>query len=259
MKYKVDHDYHIHSYLSVCSGDECQTNERILKYGEDNGYKNLCLTNHFWDEKVKGASDWYVKQGMERLKLALPLPQGNATKFYFGCETEIRKDLTLGIDRATFDCFDFVIIPTTHLHMSGFTIDDGAGLADRIEAWKNRLNAVLDMDIPFEKAGIAHLVYTIEVMNCITSEDLARLFAKAAKRGVGIEINAVNFNFSNKTAEDVESVLRPFEIAKKEGCKFYLGSDAHHPAGLDNAPTIFADAIELLGLTEEDKFFPFGR
>ena len=44
------------------------------------------------------------------------------------------------------------------------------------------------------------------------------------------------------------------EIAKECGCKFYLGSDAHHPEKLDLDITMFQRAIDYLGLEEKDKF-----
>ena len=58
-------------------------------------------------------------------------------------------------------------------------------------------------------------------------------------------------NFSD---EEEAVVLRPYIIAKRCGCKFYLGSDAHRPSQLDNAKAIFERAIDLLKLTEDDKF-----
>ena len=39
MKYIVDNDMHIHSYLSLCAADKEQTAERILQYAKENGYK----------------------------------------------------------------------------------------------------------------------------------------------------------------------------------------------------------------------------
>ena len=65
MKYKIDHDLHIHSKLSVCSQDELQTKENILKYAIQNNLKQICLTDHFWDENVPGASGWYKPQYYE--------------------------------------------------------------------------------------------------------------------------------------------------------------------------------------------------
>ena len=45
MRYTFDHEYHIHSKLSLCSQDEAQNKERILKYALDNGLKQICVTD----------------------------------------------------------------------------------------------------------------------------------------------------------------------------------------------------------------------
>ena len=93
MKYVIDNDLHIHSKISLCSNDPQQTNERILNYAIGNGLKTICLTDHFWDEKVKCADliDFYVKQNYEHVKAGKPLPQTDGVKFLFGCETELTK------------------------------------------------------------------------------------------------------------------------------------------------------------------------
>lgn len=51
-----------------------------------------------------------------------------------------------------------------------------------------------------------------------------------------------------------EALLRIYKTAKIAGCKFYLGSDAHHPKELDAAKGIFERVITLLDLSEDDKF-----
>ena len=62
MKFSFDHDLHIHSHLSLCSGDPEQNNENILKYALDNNLKYICLTDHFWDDGIPCASQWYRDQ-----------------------------------------------------------------------------------------------------------------------------------------------------------------------------------------------------
>ena len=79
------------------------------------------------------------------------------------------------------------------------------------------------------------------------------LFSKAAKLGCGIELNLFDINFDD-VDDDAWSILRIYQIAKKCGCKFYCGSDAHHPYEFDNAKAFFDRAIDLLELTEDDKF-----
>lgn len=262
MKYVFDHDFHIHSKLSACSNDPEQTNERILTYAQEHGLKTICLTDHFWDEEVEGASPWYKDQDFSHISLAKPLPQTDGVRFLFGCETELDRFLTVGISKEKMDLFDFIIIPTTHLHMRGFTSSEEeiADAACRAKLWVKRLEAVLSMELPFRKIGLAHLTCGLiapkreeylETLSLIPEEDMVRLFEKAARLGVGIELNLDDMAFS---VGEEELVLRPYRIAKKQGCKFYLGSDAHHPKHFEKAVVYFNRAIDFLELTEEDKF-----
>ena len=263
MRFLADHDLHIHSQLSSCSRDPEQTNERILQCARENGLRTICLTDHYWDSEVAGASKWYAPQDFDHIAKAKPLPQCEGVSFLFGCETDLDRHLTLGMPLSRFDDFDFVIVPTTHLHMTGFTIseEDAASNERRAVLWVERLKALLAMPLPFEKVGIAHLVCGLlnkasredylDVLERIPSEDMERLFRKAARLGCGIELNMSDMAF--REGED-DIVLRPFRIAKDCGCKFYLGSDAHHPAAFVRAGEIFERAITLLDLKESDKF-----
>ena len=262
MKYIIDNDLHIHSKISLCSSDPKQTNERILECALANGLKTICLTDHFWDETVEGASDWYEVQNYKHISDAKPLPQSENVKFLFGCETELTKDLTLGVSKENIGRFDFVVIPTTHFHMDGYTMteEDTANVENRAKAWVKRFEAVLGMDLPFRNIGIAHLTCglvapsreeCLQVFNLITDDEMRRLFEKAAKLGVGIELNSSDMNF---TDDEADTILRPYRIAKECGCKFYLGSDAHHPDELDKAKAIFERAVDMLNLKEKDKF-----
>lgn len=264
MRYIYDNDLHIHSKISDCSRDENQTNERILQYAKDNNLKTICVTDHFWDETVDGASEWYAPQNFEHISAAKPLPTADGIQFLFGCETELDMHMRLGLSPERYDEFDFIVIPTTHMGGISFTIseEDAKGNVARARLWVERLEAVLNMELPFYKIGIAHLTLSaigshtredyIEVLNMIKPEDMERLFKKAAKLGCGIEINSLDMRFSD---EESDVVLRPYRIAKQCGCKFYMGSDAHHPEELDNAKALFEKAIDLLKLSEDDKFY----
>ena len=263
MKFKVDHDLHLHSSISSCSSDQRQSKERILEYAKSSGLSLICITDHFWDDGVPGASDWYKPQNLEHICEIKPLPQAEGVKFLFGCETDMDKFLTVGIADKTFDEFDFIIIPTTHLHMTGFTIspEDKADNRRIAELWVERLDKLLDMPLPFEKIGIAHLACSLlnnrsradylESISMISDSDMERVFTKAAERGCGIELNRFDVEVKD---EEIDTVYRMFRIAKRCGCKFYLGSDAHHPHELESSTAVFERAIDILGLSEDDKF-----
>lgn len=262
MKYIFDNDLHIHSRISPCANDPEQTPERILRYAQETGLTTICLTDHFWDEKVEGASNWYKIQNFAHISAAKPLPQAEGIKFLFGCEAELDKNLKVALTKETLDLLDFAIIPTTHFHMVGLTLtqEEASSVENKAKAWVKRLDAVLDMDLPFHKIGLAHLTCTLiapnreeylEVLKLLPQEEMQRLFSKAARLGVGIELNVSDMDFSD---EEADIVLRPYRIAKQCGCKFYCGSDAHCQQEFKNVKKIFGRAIDLLELTEEDKF-----
>lgn len=276
MRYIVDNDMHIHSYLSLCAADKEQTAERILEYAMENNLTTVCVTDHFWDEKVKinGVTSHrdfylgYLKQDFPHVSEILPLPKEKAKaegiRFLFGCETELDYMLTVGISKERMNEFDFIIIPTTHFHMVKYTLspEQFENAHTRAKAWVERLDAVLNMDLPFKKIGLAHLSCSLigrnkeeflSVMRLIDENEMERLFKKAALLGVGIEIHGSTLHYS-QTEEEIELALRPFKIAKECGCKFYLGSDAHRPHEFSGAKENFERLIDLLDLKEEEKF-----
>ncbi len=264
MKYKFDHDYHIHSKISLCSNDEAQTNEAILDYAKKNRLHTVVLTDHYWDDAVPGASGWYQKQPFGWIEKALPLPQGDGERFLFGCESDMNKEFTVGIPKERFSDFDFMIIPTTHLHMTNFTLtaEEAESNEARAKLWVLRFDELMKKDFPWGKVGVAHLACPLinrksredylQTLDLIPSEEMERLFAKAAELGVGIELNSADMSYK---AGEEERVLRMFKIAKNQGCKFYCGSDAHHPSGFERAANVYERAVNDLALTENDKFF----
>ena len=263
MKYVIDHDYHIHSYLSSCSRHPEQTKENILKYAKRCAYRSICMTDHFWDSKIDGASNWYMEQNFEHIAKSLPLPEDDEVKFLFGCECDMRADRTLGLAKETADSFDFIIVPTTHLHMKGFTVsqDGSESSFERAKLWVTRLSALLEMDLPFSKIGIAHLACTLidprsnkdflKTISLIDTKDMHDLFCVCKDKGVGIELNASDMTNAIRYPDEI---FRIFRAAKDAGCKFYLGSDSHLPEEFENIPSVFDYAVTSLSLTEEDKF-----
>ena len=271
MKFIADHDYHIHSQISICSDHPEQTNERILRYAEDNGLRKICLTDHFWDESLPARCGFYNQQGFERIKKARPLPQSENVKFLFGCETEMDRHFNVGVSEKLYDEFDFIIVPTTHLHFNAFVMEKVSEEPEyRAYLWEERFRRLLEKDMPFHKMGIAHLTCGLmlagewesgeragekrflSVLRLIDDSVYRELFREAKKKGIGIELNTPHIG--NMSEEERYEVLRPYRAAKAEGCKFYLGSDAHTPAELDGAMSRFAAIIDALELTEADKF-----
>ena len=261
MKFVVDHDFHIHTKLSVCSADEGQIPASIIQEAKEAGYKQIVLTDHYWDKAVKSntVDEFYDIQDYDHLCKALPLPKIEGVEFLFGCETEMDRNNTIGIAPEHYGLFDFIVIPINHFHMSGITCLGTEGAEERAQLLCNRFRYVLDQPLPFHKVGIAHLTDSLimpdgghlKVLQCISDEAFSSLFRKAADRGIGIELNNVWLDISD---EDMEIHLRPYRIAKEEGCKFYLGSDAHSLLKFERMKENFNKITALLDLDDRHKF-----
>lgn len=259
--FPIDHDLHCHSFVSSCSADPLQSPQAILDAAKRHGFTCQCITDHFWDRDVPGSMSWYEPQDLDHVKQSLPLPKDDSVRMVFGCETEFCGGKTLAISPKHYDEFEFIIIPPNHFHMLGFVRPESYNNEDLIaQLLVERLEEIGEPDLPWRKVGIAHMTCPVT----FRGGDLARIFRtvderryraavrKFAERGAGIEINAACF--ANGWQEHTEDHLRLYRLAKEEGCKFYLGSDAHHPAGLETITERLGLVTSMLGLTAADQY-----
>lgn len=253
-------DLHCHSSLSACCADKRMTPERILRHAEEAGYETICLTDHLWDSAVPGASGWYAPQNIEHVRSALPLPQAPSCHFYFGCETELPVNGVPALAREHFDLFDFVVIPVNHMHMAGLVRADGVDTPEKMAVnIENRLENLLEQNLPLRKIGLAHLTIGLmfregkiaDVMRAMNEARLLRILKGYAAAGTGIELNATAFSEMTDRPDDI---LKIYRIAKEAGCRFYCSSDAHSVEAMDGVPKNLPAVIQALGLTEADAY-----
>lgn len=269
MRYIIDHDFHIHSGGSMCSGDPNQTPARILQYAVDEGFVAVALTDHFWDETVPMPTggwgpDFYGPQNYPHISKNLPLPQQEGIRYLFGAEVDMTLDGTVGISARRLATMDFVLISISHFHCTDFTIrgEDAATSQGRATVLLNKLEQLLDYDLPWHKIGLAHLTGPklgggdpdahCEVLRLVKGERLTALFKKAAALGVGIELNTATFRFGNDAEE--QAVVDFYAHAKECGCRFFFGSDAHGADGFVYHRQRGQRMADSLGLTEADIF-----
>ena len=269
MRYMVDHDMHIHSGGSMCSGDPQQTPERILQYAVDEGFSVVALTDHFWDETVPMPTggwgpDFYGPQNWPHICKNRPLPQKEGIRFLFGAEVDMTLDNTVGISPERLAELDFLLISISHFHCTDFTIrgEDAATPAGRAQVLLDKLDALLQMSLPWHKISLAHLTGPklgggdpdahCEVLRLAQGDRLTALFKKAAALGVGIELNTATFGFGNEAEE--QAVTAFYAHAKECGCTFTFGSDAHGAGQFAPHHHRAQKMADALGLTEQDIF-----
>ena len=258
--FPIDHDLHCHTHLSGCSNDPGQTIANILAHAKAFGYVAQCFTDHFWDAPyIPGSKGTYLDgHDLAHISSDLPLPEAGGVRLEFGCETEYSADGVLGLAPEHYGRFGFIVIPPNHFHMTGFVCPAECDTPEKRAALlMARLEALLELPLPWEKVGIAHL-------NCphmfrggdlgatlrAVPEDRFRVaMGRYAQLGAGIELNLSCFS-TNIGRPDVsrDDNLRLFRMAKDEGCRFYLASDAHHPKSLDIVPRLGPDVVAALGL-----------
>ena len=267
MKFRLDHDLHIHSLLTPCAGyDPRQTKEAILSYGIASGLRLLSVADHVWDEKAPHSEEcnwsWeHIGCTLERGKSLLPLPQSPHCKFIFGAEVDMDLGGNLAVSAEEMEKLDFIVIAVSHLHLGDFTVPGDLDPSAEVhkELYLKRMHALLDMDLPWHKTGLAHPTCSlacakepVRMFDLITDAEYREMWTKVRDRGMGIEIN----HGGTISKEDLPHILRPYQIAKEVGCKFYLGGDAHTP---DDIPSILPNwqrFVDWLDLQEEDKL-PF--
>ena len=267
MRYIIDHDLHIHTLLSRCAKHEENTVENIIACAKEINLKKIAFTDHFWDEEIKCDVPG-GKVGFDIIKKSRPLPKDKDIKALFGCEAEVNYDLVVGVSEKRFKEFDIILLSLTHNQKVGRTIrKEDYMKPERLSyLWVERALGVLNQNLPFHKIGLSHLtspyiadniknendeIYK-KTLDLIKDDDIERVFTLAAKRGVGIELNATDMNYSD---ENKDRVLKFYRIAKECGCKFYCGSDSHSLESIKKKRvSLIERAIDELGLTEDDKW-----
>lgn len=264
MKFSVQHDFHCHSYLSSCCANPAMNVAAIYERARREELTAQCITDHLWDSAVVGASDWYKPQDIayvEQNKLELAKLPNDGPRMYFGCETEYCGAGKLGLAPEHFDRFDWIIIPPNHFHMKNFTRMETVDTEEKAaELFVQRLEEIAGLALPWHKIGIAHLNcrHTFKegdftkVFALMDEQRLKAVFKTFASRGAGIEINTSGF--APGWEERQKEHLRLLMIARDAGCRFYIGSDAHAPQGMEVMRQRAKRVAELLELTEAQRF-----
>ena len=128
--------------------DRTASTEAFVKKEEEMGMKVFGLSNHLWDERVKGQSYWYKHQTIAKAKEAKSelAKAGNGLRTMFGAEGEYygyRDILGMSVEGAKE--FDYVLIPFSHMHMRNEVMSD---FPEIMEARAN-LRADLAQKLPY--------------------------------------------------------------------------------------------------------------
>lgn len=260
----VKHDIHIHTHLSDCADREAFMADYIAE-ARALGLETIGFSDHAWDKNVPGASGWYAPQDYKRLAVRyeeLKAIDTQGVEVLLGAEGEYAQEL-LGVTEEAAEFTDYILIPHSHTHMRGFVLpEDSVGNPEKHANYLVRSFISL---CGHEKRnlffGIVHPMYPIgekyeyvkEVYSHISDEMLKECALAAKEAGVAVEANITVIKSIPQDALDNENCYkRFFDACKAEGCKFFLGSDAHCLRVMRENTLFQNEAIVRIGLDEAD-------
>jgi len=147
---KVLHDVHTHNIFSSCCSDRTASTAAFVEKEASLGNKIFGLSNHIWDEGVRGASSWYSYQTIAKAKEAkASLANAPADlRCLFGAETEYYHcHDRLGMSEEGAKAFDYLLVPHSHQHMRNEVMWDYpeiAALRERVAEEIRRASPWLD-------------------------------------------------------------------------------------------------------------------
>ena len=258
----INHDFHIHTALSVCANASA-TVEHYKDTAHRLGLNKLGFADHFWDEThAEPWNNFYKRQGfdhVEEIKKELAATDFGGVQVYFGCETEydpINKCAAVSPEVA--ERFDFIIVPNSHTHMmmpKDLYEPYEKHKQFMIDAYLNIINCevskyILSMAHPFEAVCCPYP--NTELMAMMSDDEYRFLFDKTANKGIGVEINVAAH--LKKSEEEIISSehFRLFRLAKECGCRFTFGSDSHSSTGHDTYKETCETFIRALDLKSDD-------
>ena len=262
---KIQHDFHIHTNLSVCAKREA-TLEGYIEAGKKLGLKKMGFSDHFWDESIpfscnnKGI-DFYSKQGYEHvlsIKDRIKKLTSPDLQLYFGCEVEYAHGIKApAISEAVAEQFDFIIVPNSHTHLA---MDEKfyQPYSKHAEYMLDAYESIVTSPLAKYVTAVAH---PFEAVCCpyprnllfrlISDDSFKRVFSKTADAGIAVEINLECLLQAMESPEEWEQRLRMINIAKSMGCKFLFGSDAHSHLHFENLQ-VGSRISEALSIGESD-------
>ena len=215
----IAHDIHTHNVLSNCCPSRTAHTEAMVQREIELGNRIYGLSNHIWDERVKGASPWYTTQSISKAEESKPVLKNAPSKLrcLFGAESEYCHchDL-LGMSEEGAKHFDYLLFPHTHQQMRNYVIweiPEAREMRKQIEADLRQACPYLSDDaVRSMMSGLGEselLKYTPEIKT-----DLGVYFVQAA-------INSFRAMMENQTFINIcsvvpTSVAHPFSMAESQ-------------------------------------------
>lgn len=260
----VDHDLHVHTYLSSCCSDkEGQTPANILALAEEMGLATLGFSDHLWMNPDLEPSSWYRPQDegqIARLRDDLSRTS-TSVRVLVGCEADTIAPGKFSITRGFAESLDYVGLACSHFHMTTFVqqpIDNSPRAIGKhlVKFFVSAVESGLATTIVHPLQPCGYVNQYDEAIAALSDGELSDALAAAARLGVALEITT---SFLPPAPKDdysapvwsIDTPLRVLSLAKTAGCKFTFGSDGHTRDAMRRLKELEVFS-KLLDLAEDD-------
>jgi len=257
---KVNHDIHVHTYLSACCPDKAgQRPENILRVAEQMALATVGFADHMWLNHDIEPNDWYGPQDENQIvRLREDLSSVSTDlRVLVGCEAEMIAPGKFGVTSKFADNLDFVLLSCSHFHMKGFVAqprsDSPRDVAQHmLSFFASGVSSGLATSIAHPFMPLGYVQQYDAVIAAISDAAFLDAFGMAAEHGVGLEVSPIFLPpAAAPTRWNPDTPVRFLRLAKEAGCKFTFGTDAHEPAALRRLSDV-AHIASQVGITEED-------
>jgi len=266
-----EHDLHLHTYLSACCHDKARHRpHNILPRAKDLGLRTIGFADHVWVNPELAASEWYRPQGagqIDKLRGDLAAIK-SPLRVLVGCEAETIAPGKFGITPVFAESVDCVLLACSHFHMEN-VVEQPASRTPRAVAehmlrfFRSAVKSGVADIIPHPFFPCGYVELYDAAIAATSDAEFLDAFGLAKERGVAVEITAVFLppsqgGFPDRPEWSLETPMRVLELARRAGCRFSFGSDAHELDGMNRLPRL-RHFLDKLSLAPEDLWLHRGR
>lgn len=236
-------DFHVHTIFSPCASSEMNL-EDIIDTQIKREVKYMGITDH-----VMMGTDLSILQ-QTRDKIAQINPK---IQVFVGCEVDIISDGHDLVSKQVLDSVDYVSVAANHFQMSYVEKPASSSIKDVGEHFLKMFRYACSLkyvDVIVHPMTVMMNMFDPSCLDILQDDDISEALNLAKENNIAIEISPRALY-----PEQLYFRVRFYELCKKAGLKFSIGSDAHRLETL--APgNLLNDLIKRLEITNNDIWLP---
>ena len=257
----IQQDLHLHTHLSLCASPDSSV-AKFATAATELGLTAIGISNHYREAGIPGGDPFYEIQNFDHISSEFAEIAAQNTpqlRILRGAEVEYSPEIgDAAISPEHASKLDYVLFTNSHTHLTM----PKAYYDDRRKHAHFMLNAYLDMlngQVADKITAVAHPFAAVccpydrdSLLPLISDHEYMQCFRQSAEHDIALEINTDLWS-GYKTLPKLwnSEMMRIFKLARRCGCRFTFGSDAHRSSSCSSIRVGYLVAA-MLELSEQD-------